>query len=138
VFLAASDHPLERLSFREGDRLIDAQQQPGGAPATLNRRVSALTHVFDCRNDHQLVGAPPVKPRHGWRRRRALPRALSTAPLAPLLAHIPPPMDTALLRLMWRGGWRGSEVAQLQRQDIDWSPPAGLVEQGKGCTERRV
>jgi len=38
VFFAASDQPLERISFREVDRCIDAQHQQGLSPATINRR----------------------------------------------------------------------------------------------------
>jgi site-specific recombinase XerD len=138
VFFAASDHPLERISFREVDRFIDAQHQQGLAPATINRRLSALKHVFDFLNDHQLVGATPVKPSHVLRRSRALPRALSTEQLEPLLAHIQHPMDKALFLLMLRGGLRVSEVAQLKLKDIDWSQQAVLVEQGKGRKDRRV
>jgi integrase/recombinase XerD len=46
-------------------------------------------------------------------------------------------MDKALFLLMWRGGLRVSEVAQLKLQDIDWSQQAVLVAQGKGRQERR-
>jgi len=138
VFFAASDQPLERISFREVDRCIDAQHQQGLSPATINRRWYALNHVFDCLNDHQLVGATPVKPSHVLRRSRALPRALSTEPLEPLFAQIQHPMDTALFLLMWRCGLRVSEVAQLKLKDIDWSQQAALVEQGKGRKDRRV
>jgi site-specific recombinase XerD len=138
VFFAASDHPLERISFREVDRFIDAQHQQGLAPATINRRLYALKHFFDFLNDHQLVGATPVKPSHVLRRSRALPRALSTEPLEPLFAQLPHPMDKALLLLMLRCGLRVSEVAQLKLKDIDWSQQAVLVEQGKGRTDRRV
>jgi hypothetical protein len=38
VFFAASDQPLERISFREVDRLSEAQHQQGFSPATLKRR----------------------------------------------------------------------------------------------------
>jgi site-specific recombinase XerD len=39
VFFAASDQPLERISVREVDRVIEAQHQRGVAPATINRRL---------------------------------------------------------------------------------------------------
>lgn len=100
VFFAASDQPLERISFREVDHFIDAHHQQGLSPATINRRLSALKHCFDCLNDHQVVGATPVKPSHVLRRSRALPRALSTEQLASLLAQIQHPMDKALFLLM--------------------------------------
>ena len=77
VFFAGSDEPLERISFREVDRFIDAQHQQGLSPATINRRLYALKHFFDFLNDQQLVGTTPVKPSHVLRRSRALPRALS-------------------------------------------------------------
>jgi site-specific recombinase XerD len=44
VFFAASDQPLERISFREVDRFIDAQHQQGLSPATINRRLYTLKH----------------------------------------------------------------------------------------------
>jgi site-specific recombinase XerD len=138
VFFAASDPPLERISFREVDHFIDAQQQQGLAPATINRRLYALQHFFDFLHDHPVVGATPVKPSHVLRRSRALPRALSTEQRESLLAQIQHPMDKALFLLMLRGGLRVAEVAQLKRQDIDWSPQAVLVEQGKGRKDRRV
>jgi site-specific recombinase XerD len=138
VFFAASDQPLERISFREVDRCIDAQHQQGLSPATINRRLYALKHFFDFLNDHQVVGAIPVKPSHLLRRSRALPRTLSTEQLESLFAQIQHPMDKALFLLMLRGGLRVSEVAQLTLQDIDWSQQAVLVEQGKGRKDRRV
>jgi site-specific recombinase XerD len=138
VFFAASDQPLERISFREVDRCIDAHHQQGLSPATINRRLYALKHFFDFLNDHQVVGAIPVKPSHLLRRSRALPRTLSTEQLESLFAQIQHPMDKALFLLMLRGGLRVSEVAQLTLQDIDWSQQAVLVEQGKGRKDRRV
>jgi site-specific recombinase XerD len=138
VFFAGSDEPLERISFREVDRFIDAQHQQGLSPATINRRLYALKHFFDFLNDQQLVGTTPVKPSHVLRRSRALPRALSQEQLDPLFAQIQHPMDKALLLLMLRCGLRVSEVAQLTLKDIDWSQQAVLVEQGKGRKDRRV
>jgi site-specific recombinase XerD len=138
VFFAASDQPLERLSVREVERVIEAQHQQGLSPATITRRLYALKHFFDFLNDPQLVGAIPVKPSHVLRRSRALPRALSTEQREPLFAQIQHPMDKALLLLMLRCGLRVSEVAQLKLKDIDWSQQAVLVEQGQGRKDRRV
>jgi integrase/recombinase XerC len=138
VFFAARDQPLERISFREVDRFIEAQHQQGLSPATINRRLSALKHFFDFLNDQHLVCTTPVKPSHVLRRSRALPRALAQEQLDPLFAQIQHPMDKALLLLMLRGGLRVSEVAQLTLKAIDWSQQAMLVEQGKGRKDRRV
>ncbi|MBI3328011.1 MAG: tyrosine-type recombinase/integrase [Nitrospinae bacterium] len=138
VFFATSAQPPEGISFREIDRCIEAQQQQGLSPATINRRLYALKHVFDFRIDHQLVGANPVKPSHVLRRSRALPRALSQEQLEPLFAQIQHPMDTALFLLMLRCGLRVSEAAQLKLQDIDWSQQAVRVDQGKGRKDRQV
>lgn len=138
VFFAGSDELLDRISFREVDRFIDAQHQQGLSPATINRRLYALKHFFDFLNDHRLVGTTPVKPSHVLCRSRALPRALSQEQLEPLFAQIQHPMDKALFLLMLRCGLRVSEVAQLTLKDIDWSQQAVLVEQGKGRKDRRV
>jgi site-specific recombinase XerC len=136
-FFAGNDAPLERISCREVDRCIDALHQQGFSPATINRRLSALKHVFDVLNDQPRGGTTPVKASHGWRRSRALPRALSQEPLAPLLSKIQHHRDKALFLLMLRCGLRVSEVAQLTLKDIDWSRQAVLVEQGKGRKNRR-
>jgi site-specific recombinase XerD len=47
-------------------------------------------------------------------------------------------MDRALVLLLLWGGVRVSKVAQLQMRALDGSPPALLVEPGKGRQERRV
>ena len=86
-------------SFNAVHLILVILAQMGVSPAPINRRVSALQHVFDVLHDHQVVGATPVKPSHGLRRRSALPRALSTEPLAALCAQLQPPMDHALCRL---------------------------------------
>jgi site-specific recombinase XerD len=138
VCFAASDQPLEGISFRDVDRFIDAQHQQGLAPATINRRLYAVKHFFDFLNDPQLIGANPVKPSHVLRRSRALPRALSKEQLEPLFAQIQHPMDKALFLLMLRCGLRVSEVAHLTLKDIDWSQQAVRVDQGKGRKDRLV
>jgi hypothetical protein len=56
----------------------------------------ALKHFFDFLNDHQVVGATPVKPSHVLRRSRAL----STERLESLCAQIQHPMDQALFLLL--------------------------------------
>jgi site-specific recombinase XerD len=138
VFFAASAQPPDGISFREVDRFIEAQQQQGLSPATINRRLYALKHFFDFLIDHQLVGANPVKPSHVLRRSRALPRTLSQEQLEPLFAQIQHPMDHALFLLMLRCGLRVSEAARLKLQDIDWSQQAVRVDQGKGRKDRQV
>jgi site-specific recombinase XerC len=103
-------------------RCIDRPYQQGLAPATINRRLSALKHVFDCLLERQVVSGNPIQPSHVLRRARTLPH----------------PLDRALFLLMRRCGLRVSAVARLKRRDIDWAQQAVLVKQGKGRKDRRV
>src|SRR5262249_46579572 len=74
----------------------------------------------------------------GWRRGRTLPRGLTKEQSAQFFAQVPHARDRALFLLMLRGGWRVSEVAPLKRRDLDWSPHALIIAQGKGRKARRV
>lgn len=55
-----------------------------------------------------------------------------------MFAQMQHPLDRALFLLMLRGGLRVAEVARLKMRDIEWSQQALLIEQGKGCQDRRV
>lgn len=138
VCFAGIEPPLERVSFREVERLIDRQHHQGLAPATINRRLYALKHFFDFLIEHHVVGTQPVKPSHFLRRGRPLPKTLAKEQLEQLFAPIQHPVDKALFLLMLRGGLRVSEVAKLKLEDIDWTQQALRIEQGKGRKDRRV
>ena len=138
VFFAGVDTPLDQLSFRDVDRFIGHQHHKGLAPTTINRRLHALKHFFDCLIERQIVGGNPLKPSHVLRRGSTLPRRWTKEQIEQFFAQVQHAMDRALFLLMLRCGWRVSEVAQLKRRDIDWSQQALIIEQGKGRKDRRV
>jgi site-specific recombinase XerD len=135
---AAIDRPVNQVSFRDIDGFIEHQHHQGLAPTTVNRRLYALRHCFDCLIEQQVVDTTPIKPSHVLRRASSLPRALSKEQLEQLFAQIQHPMDRALFLLLLRSGLRVSEVAQLKVRDLDWSQQALLIGPGKGRKDRRV
>ena len=138
LFFADRESSLAKITFREVDRFIDSQHYKGLAPATINRRLQALKHLFDYLIDQQVIRANPVKPSHVLRRRRCLPKGLTKTQVEALFAQIHRPMDRALFLLMLRCGLRVSEVAQLKLHDIDWSQQAVRIDHGKGRKDRQV
>jgi site-specific recombinase XerD len=138
LFFADSDKASDQVTFGDVDRFIARHYQQGLAPATINRRWSALKPFFAFRLDRQVVSGNPVQPSQVLRRARTLPRALAQEQVDQLFAQMPHPLDRALFLLMLRCGLRVSEVARLKLRDIDWAQQAVLVEQGKGRQDRRV
>jgi integrase/recombinase XerC len=138
LFFTRIDTPPHRISFREIDDFIDQQHQQGLASTTINRRLSALKHLFEFLIEQQIVDVNPVKPSHLLRRGRTLPKALSQEHIGQWFAHSHSAMDRTLFWLMLRCGLRVSEVVPLQVRDIDWTPQALHIEQGKGRKDRRV
>jgi site-specific recombinase XerD len=130
--------PLAQVSFREGDQFVESQHQHARSWATINRRLNALKHFFDCCLEQQLVGGNPVKPSHFVRRGRPWPTALSREQVQRLFAQIDHPMDRALFLVMLRCGLRVSEAAQLKLDHIDWDQQALRVVQGQGRKDRHV
>jgi site-specific recombinase XerD len=130
--------PLAQVAFREVDQVVAHQHRHGRAWATINRRLNALKHFFDFGLDQQCVGGNPGKPSHFVRRGRPLPTALSREQVQRLFAQLEHAMDRALFLVILRWGLRGSEVAQLTLDHLDWDHQALHVVQGQGRKERRV
>jgi integrase/recombinase XerC len=127
------------------DAFVDQMRGAGRKAATIRRRVTALKVYFDfvAEEEDRLDHANPVSlPRHGGRADRHLPRGLSDAEVARLLAVVTHKRDRALVLLMLRGGLRVSEAVGLRMDDL-WLPvapqvPARLRVLGKGRKERIV
>ena len=135
----------------------------GFAPATINRRMAAISGLFTFRSMRDPDAANPVpkgpaarrtaagertgllghlarpKPRSGLRVRepRRLPRGLDRAETAALLGSFRTDRDRAIAGLMLLSGLRSAEVLGLRVADVDIG--GGWVRvTGKGDKERRV
>jgi site-specific recombinase XerD len=135
----------------------------GYAPATINRRLAAISGLFDFRQMRDPTASNPVprgkearrttlseragllghlarpKPRSRLRVRqpRRLPKGVDREQAAALLASFRTWRDLALAGLMLFSGLRSAEVLGLEVSDVDIG--AGWVRVvGKGDKERRV
>jgi hypothetical protein len=63
--VAARARPLHQGACRAREGVRAHPQPPGCAPPTVNRRLSALRPVFDCRLEHPGVDTHPSPPRPG-------------------------------------------------------------------------
>src|SRR5215470_569694 len=135
----------------------------GFAPATINRRLAAISGLFSFRPMRDL-GAPSPVPRGPAARRaasgeragllahlarpkqrsklrvrepRRLPRGLDRAETAALLSSFRTERDRAIAGLMLLSGLRSAEVLALRVADVDIGRGWARVT-GKGDKERRV
>src|SRR5215472_8609824 len=135
----------------------------GFAPATINRRLAAVSGLFSFRAMRDPSAASPVprgpaarraaageragllahldrpRPRSQLRVRepRRLPRGLDRAETAALLGSFRTDRDRAIAGLMLFCGLRSAEVLGLAVADVD-SPRGWIRVMGKGGKERRV
>ncbi|MDX1417678.1 MAG: tyrosine-type recombinase/integrase [Candidatus Promineifilaceae bacterium] len=137
---AVGDRPPTDISFKDIDNFITSQTGRGLNPATVNRRLAAITSFYAFLSDEFPNIVCPVLPhRHILRERRRLPRPVPEGDLKQFLAVIDNTRDWAMFLLMLRCGLRISEVAKLRLRDIylDESPQRLLVH-GKNSKERTV
>lgn len=134
------DRPPETVTIRDVDSFVMAQAARGLKPATINRRLAAITSLYTFLSDEtpDLV-CPVLLRRHILRERQRLPRPVPAADLQRFFAVIEGSRDRAMFLLMLRCGLRISEIAKLRLHDLylDESPPRLLVT-GKNSKERSV
>jgi site-specific recombinase XerD len=136
----AGDRPPGEVTFRDVDRFVAAQVAHGFQPATVNRRLAAITSFYTFLADEDPALVCPVLPhRHGLRERQRLPRPVQEEDLQQFFAAIDDSRDRAMFLLMLRCGLRISEVADLQLADLYLDEPhPRIVAHGKGSKERSV
>ena len=138
--VSVGDRPPREITFREVDQFIGGQSEKGFKPATINRRLAAVTslYVFLMPEDDQL--ACPVLPRrHHLREPQRLPRPVQEADLHEFFAVIEDTRDRAIFTLMLRCGLRIGEAAHLQVSDLYLEEDfPRMVVQGKGSRQRTV
>jgi site-specific recombinase XerD len=134
------DHPPAAITLHHVDRFVTAQADRGFKPATINRRLAAITSLYTFLSDEDPDLICPVLPhRHGLKEPQRLPRPVQADDLRQFFAAIENVRDRAMFTLMLRCGLRISEVAHLCLTDLylDESHPR-LVAHGKNSKERSV
>ena len=118
------DHPPTALTFHDVDRFVSQQAARGYQPATINRRLAAVTALYTFLADEDPTLVCPVLPhRHQLRQRQGLPRPVAEADLQRFFAVIHEARERAMFLLMLRCGLRIAEVAQCVCPICTWTKP---------------
>jgi len=112
------------------------------APATVNRRVSALRAFFAFLHARGDIPSNPAARLSGVRMSRPAPKALSEPELRRLLREArrsPNPLHRAVVLLLAHTGLRASELCALRLDDVILSERRGkIIVRGKGEKIREV
>lgn len=124
--------------MRDVDRFVGAQADHGYKPATVNRRLAAVSALYTFLAGEDVALVCPVRPRrHNLREPQRLPRPVPPDDRERFFAVIDDPRDRAMFILMLRCGLRIAEVAALRLGDLCLAEPRPrLIARGKGGKER--
>jgi integrase/recombinase XerD len=119
-----------------------SDSRPPVAAATLQRKAACMRSFYRHLRREGIVEHDPTADLRGPRKTQRLPKVLSRAEVARLLAEPrgtePPALrDRALLELMYACGLRASEAITLKIGDVDLNDRV-LSARGKGSKERLV
>lgn len=142
AWLSARDAAVGLLDRRTVRAFAADLGRRGYAPATLNRKLSALRSFARFLTEHGVLGADPTLLLPGPRRRRRLPRSLRLDEVVGVLraAGGAAPLDLrdrAILELLYGCGLRSQEVVDLDLGDVRASQGEVIVH-GKGGKTRVV
>jgi site-specific recombinase XerD len=144
-FHRACAKPWDSVVMQDIDAFVDQMHCAGLKPTTIKRRLAAVKVYFDflAEETGQLDYPNPVRlKRHAGKLGRRLPRDLSDAEVARLLAVIHSARDQAMVALMLGAGLRVSEVVALTLDALIPAPtpelPVRVRVLGKGQKERIV
>jgi len=138
------DVPPQEINLKIVDQFVHSQSEQGLKPATINRRLSALSSFFEyliAESENGQWQNPVHWRRHSVRPGQHLPRDASDQMVEALLAVIDDTRDRAMVVLMLGAGLRVGEVVRLEINDLDLSattPLSRLRVRGKGDKERVV
>ena len=121
----------------------ELSKQDGRKPATVNRKLAALSTFFDWAIEQGLAKSDPTYRVQGIIQQQTAPKALAEDDVKRILRCARKAgnlRDLALLHLLAATGLRASEVAALNRFDLEMSGYSGwvTVRFGKGKKQRRV
>ena len=152
LFFSIVHVPPEEVGRPECLTFIEQQDREGRADATINRRLAAVSSLFDELHllDPERFPHNPVYPfqrsRHERRRRSSLyrkqaeriPDVLATEQLQTLFASVHTWRDRTLILLMWVSCLRISEALAITFDDIECSDHSIHIRAGKGRHPRTV
>ena len=122
--------------------LASPGEGPAPAPSTVHRKTAAIRSLFRYARLEGIVDDDPTVGIAPQRRRKTLPKVLTEAEVAKLLAapsgdSPQVSRDRAILEVMYAAGLRASEVIGLEMSDVD-TEEGVLRAHGKGDRERLV
>ncbi len=152
VFFGIVQLPPEQIGRPECLTFIEHQDREGRADATINRRLAAVSSLFDELHllDPTRFPLNPVSPfrrsRYQRRHRSSLyrkqpqrvPDLLATEQLQSIFGAVHTWRDRTLILLMWVSCLRISEALAIQFDDIECSSHAIHIRSGKGGHPRTV
>jgi site-specific recombinase XerD len=152
VFFSIVQVPLEQVGRPACLTFIEHQDRAGRADTTINRRLAALSSLFDELHllDPERFPSNPVYPFHRARyerRRRGslyrkqperVPDVLASQQLQTLFGAVHTWRDRTLILLMWVSCLRISEALAIQFDDIECSNRSIRIRRGKGGQPRTV
>jgi len=132
------------ITIKIVDRFVESQSQQGLQPASINRRLAAISSFFEyliLENEDDQWRNPVHWRHHSIRPGKHIPRDVSDQTVEALLGVITDTRDRAIVMLMVGAGLRIGEVVNLAVEDIDvcdTEPLGRLRVRGKGDKERMV
>jgi len=134
------DQKPDSVTIQDVDKFVIQQASDGYKPATINRRLAAISSFYAFLSDEDPMLACPVLPhRHTLRAPQRLPRPVKEPELEKFFAEIESIRDRAMFILMLRCGLRISEVTLLKLTDLFLNEEhPRIVVSGKGGKERSV
>lgn len=138
-FLPFVDKPVGQVTPEDVERYIEAQQGQGRAATTINRRLSAVRHLYTyLRQQEKPDLVVPVRPYHMLKEPEPLPRFLTGEEVERLFTVIQNRRDQAIFTLMLRCGLRVEEVARLDLDDLALAEQRLTVHEAKNRQDRVV
>ncbi|HET8657719.1 MAG TPA: tyrosine-type recombinase/integrase [Micromonosporaceae bacterium] len=139
----------QRAPRRGGNVVRLADGEAGLAASTIKRRLASMSGLFGYLNARGLVAANPVPRGLATRRAgrrgvplirvpRLLPRVLTAAEAAALLAALRTWRDRAMVELMLLAGLRRCEVLGLALAEVRPGERRVFIAEGKGGSQRIV
>lgn len=133
------DKAPREISPKLIDDFVQAQSQQGLKAATINRRLSAISSLFEfliSEAEEDGWRNPVYWKRHSIRPGRHLPRDISDDLADRLLNMIDDARDRAMFTLMLGAGLRLCELLNLRLGDVDLRAKRLRIRSGKGDRDR--
>lgn len=105
--------------------------------SSIARKMSVLKSFFGWLTEEEILLRDPARKLKPPKKENHLPKALTIEELELIRESCKTPRERALIEVFYATGCRLSEIAGLNRQDIDWQNSSAKVV-GKGNKEREV